>query len=172
MRLSTMKRLPLVLILAFCTALPSCFSYHAHFRKAVAASAGKHEDPTGPWIGEWKSDFNGHDGPLWCIVTESKDEAGAYDFRYRAGWGIFKFGNYVHTVKVNKTPEGHFLLKGDMDLPKLVGNHSVDGKITKDAFTAKFKSTKGDHGTMTLKRPPFAAPKEEKEEAKKAPAKE
>lgn len=164
MRLSNMKRLPAVFVLALCAVLSSCFTYHAHFQKSVVAAAGKHDDPTGPWVGEWNSDWNGHEGPLWCVVTESEKEAGAYDFRYRAGWGIFKFGNYVHTVKVDKTPEGHFLLKGNMELPRLVGNHSVDGTLTKDAFTAKYKSNKGDHGTMTLKRPPFKAPKEEKAE--------
>lgn len=145
------------LLLALCAVLPSCLSYHARFDQAVAKAAGKHEDPTGPWLGRWKSEWNGHEGPLWCIVTETPDTPGSYDFRYRAGWGILQFGNYVHTVKVDKTPDGSFLVKGEMDLPKLVGTHSLDGKVTSTTFDANYKSVKGDHGTMTLRRPPAAA---------------
>ena len=149
--MTRLLRLALLLVLA--ATLPSCLSYHARFQKAVAAAAGKHEDPTGPWKGTWKSDWNGHEGPLWCIVTKTKDQPGFYDFRYRAGWGILQFGNYVHTVKVEKTPEGNFRVKGQMDLPKLVGNHSLEGTVSKDTFDADFKSEKGDHGKMTLQRP-------------------
>ncbi|NIP98308.1 MAG: hypothetical protein GWO24_34820, partial [Akkermansiaceae bacterium] len=44
-------------------------------------------------------------------------------------------------------------VKGEMDLPKLVGTHSLDGTVTNNAFDAKYKSEKGDHGKMTLRRP-------------------
>jgi hypothetical protein len=141
-------------LLAVFTAIPSCLSYHARFDKAVAAAAGVHQDPTGAWKGTWKSNWNGHQGPLWCIVTETPDKPGSYDFRYRAGWGVIQFGNYVHAAAVDKTPEGTFLVKGKMELPKLVGTHSLEGIVTKDAFDASYKSDKGDHGTMILRRPP------------------
>lgn len=148
-------------LLALCGLLSSCFSYHVRFEKAVAGAAGKHVDLTGPWKGNWKSNWNGHEGPLWCIVTKSPDKPGSYDFRYRAGWGIFKFGNYVHTIPVEKGADGASILKGEMKLPKLFGTHSLEGKISQDAFDAKYKSDKGDHGTMTLRRPalkPAVAP--------------
>ncbi len=148
------RLLHLALLLALSAILPSCLSYHARFDKAVAAAAGKHPHPTGPWIGTWKSDWNGHEGPLWCIVTEAPDQPGSYDFRYRAGWGILQFGNYVHRVKPDKSPDGALLVKGEMDLPKLVGVHSLDGKVTNTDFNASYKSAKGDHGKMTFRRPP------------------
>jgi hypothetical protein len=98
-----------------------------------------------------------HEGPLWCIVTETPGQPDTYDFRYRAGWGILQFGNYVHTLKVDKTPEGALRVKGDMVLPKLVGTHALNGTVTDTTFDAAYTSTKGDHGSMTLRRPP--APK-------------
>jgi hypothetical protein len=146
-------RLPKFFLLTLCLALPGCLSYHARFEKAVATAAGKYEDPTGPWIGNWRSDWNGHEGPLWCIVTETPGQPGSYDFRYRAGWGILQFGNYVHTVTPEKSPEGSLLVKGEMDLPKLVGTHSLDGAVSNLAFDASYKSVKGDHGKMVLRRP-------------------
>ena len=149
-----MNRLGRLAVLLACTALlPSCLSYHARFDQAVAAAAGKFDGPTGPWKGEWKSNWNGHEGPLWCIVTPNPDHPGSYDFRYRAGWGILQFGNYVHTIKPEVTPDGHLIVQGEMELPKLVGTHSLDGTVTRDAFRANYKSDKGDHGTMTLRRP-------------------
>ena len=140
-------------LLAVCAVLPSCLSYHARLDKAVASAAGNFPDPTGPWIGTWKRDWNGHEGPLWCIVTPTPDQSGSYDFRYRAGWGILQFGNYVHTVKVEQAADGSLLVKGEMDLPKLVGTHSLNGRLNNLAFDADFKSEKGDHGKMTLRRP-------------------
>jgi hypothetical protein len=46
-------------------------------------------------------------------------------------------------------------------LPKLVGTHSLDGTVSNAAFDAAYKSAKGDHGKMTLRRPaakPAAVP--------------
>ena len=40
-----------------------------------------------------------------------------------------------------------------MDLPKLFGTHSLEGKLDPKSFDASYKSDKGDHGIMTLRRP-------------------
>lgn len=159
------RLLRIVLLAGICGLLSSCFAYQAHFNKAVAKAAGQYDDPTGAWKGTWKSNWNGHEGPLWCIITETPGKPGSYDFRYRAGWGVLEFGNYVHTVEVAKAPDGSFGLNGKMELPKLVGTHSVDGSLSKIAFDATYKSDKGDHGIMTLRRPP-----QKKKPVPKAPA--
>lgn len=143
--------------------LSSCLSYHARFEKAVAKAVarGNPTDLTGPWKGKWKSNWNGHEGPLWCIVTPTPEKPGSYDFRYRAGWGVFQFGNYVHTLPVEKNPDGSCQVKGEMALPKLFGTHSLDGRISARIFDASYKSDKGDHGIMTLRRPRDGAVKAE-----------
>ena len=145
----------LLLLLGCLLGLPSCLSYHARFDKAVAKAAaeGNPTDITGPWKGTWRSNWNGHEGPLWCIVTPTPEKPGTYDFRYRAGWGVLQFGNYVHTLPVQKSPDGFYRVKGEMALPKLFGTHSLDGRLSAKAFDASYKSDKGDHGVMTLRRP-------------------
>jgi hypothetical protein len=158
------RLLRLSLLIGFCGLLSSCLSYQVRFDKAVAAAAGKFDNPTGAWKGTWKSNWNGHEGPLWCIISETPGKPGFYDFRYRAGWGILQFGNYVHTLEVAKAPDGSFGLNGKMELPKLIGTHSLEGSVNKDAFEANYKSDKGDHGIMSLRRPPM------KKEALPAPA--
>ena len=153
-----------LLLLCILLSLPSCLSYHARFEKAAAeaAVAGEPKDITGPWKGKWKSQWNGHEGPLWCIVTPTPEKPGVYDFRYRAGWGVLEFGNYVHTIPAQKNPDGSYSVKGEMALPKLFGTHSLEGKLDAQAFDASYKSDKGDHGIMILRRPDGAnaAPKE------------
>ncbi|NNC86889.1 MAG: hypothetical protein HKN82_00355 [Akkermansiaceae bacterium] len=148
-----MRIAPCLLALAAGFLAVSCSPYQRDFRQAVAAAQGRHADPTGPWKGTWHSVPSGHDGPLWCIITETPGRAGSYDFRYRAGWGILNFGDYTHTVPVKRRPGGALGVTGSMELPAAVGTYSLDGMVTNDRFDAKYTSTKGDHGTFTLRRP-------------------
>lgn len=150
-----MRFLWLVLPLLIGSLLPSCstFAYQADFEKAVAAAPPAPADPTGPWKGSWKSNMNGHSGPLWCMVNPTPGAQDSYDFRYHAGWGKFEFGDFTHTVPGAMTPANTLAVQGKMELAGFVGTYTVDGTATKDTFKAKYKSDQGDHGTMTLKRP-------------------
>lgn len=148
-----MKSAILPLAAAITVALSSCAnSYHRAFAEASAALPRPPANAEGPWLGTWKSDVNGHTGPLWCIVQPTPDRPGDYDFRYRAGWGVFKFGDYTHTTPAKLAADGSLKLSGEMALPGDFGNYQAEGRLTRDSFTATYQS-KGDRGTMTLKRP-------------------
>ena len=83
----------------------------------------------------------------------SRDEDPDYwNFRYRAGWGVLKFGDYVHRVKAEVQPDGSLPLDSSMTLPSNFGTYAVKGTITPTKFDVRFKGN-GDHGTMTLSRP-------------------
>lgn len=150
-----MRPLLLACPLLLVALLPSCstFAYQADFDKAVAAAPAQPTDPTGPWKGAWVSKFNGHSGPLWCMIEPTPGKDGHYDFRYHAGWGKFQFGDFTHTVETAPNADGHLPVQGEMKLPGFIGNYTVDGLVTKDSFKATYKSDQGDHGTMTLQRP-------------------
>jgi hypothetical protein len=148
---------PLLVPLAAAVALCSCAN--SYTRGFAAASADLPQPPAnaeGPWLGTWKSDVNGHTGPLWCIVQPNPDRPGEYDFRYRAGWGALKFGDYTHTTPAKPAADGSLKLIGEMDLPGGFGTYQVEGRLTRDSFTATYQSD-GDRGTMTLKRPAMGA---------------
>jgi hypothetical protein len=133
--------------------LSSCAgSYHRGFTEASAALPRPPANAEGPWIGTWKSDVNGHTGPLWCIVQPATLSPGEYHFRYRAGWGFLKFGDYTHATPAKLAADGSMKLSGEMVLPGGFGNYQVEGSLTHDSFTATYQSD-GDRGTMTLKRP-------------------
>lgn len=138
----------LALVLCSCGA----HSYHSGF---VQASTNLPRPPTnaeGPWLGTWISEVNGHTGPLWCIVQPTPDRPGDYDFRYRAGWGVLKFGDYTHTVPAELGKDGSLALSGEMKLPGGLGTYQVKGKLTRETFTATYQGA-DDKGTMSLKRP-------------------
>lgn len=138
--------LPLVMV----SCMPG--TYTRDFVKETTAQPDPPTSVEGPWIGEWKSEVNGHQGPLWCIVRPSVDQPGHYDFRYRAGWGMMKFGDYTHQVATEPDADGHLPLKGEMELPAGFGSYAVEGRLTPTEFTATYES-KGDRGTMSLARP-------------------
>ena len=132
--------------------LVSCGTgYNADFAREVAAMPDSPNSAQGPWKGEWKSDVNGHRGPLWCILSQG--EAGKWDFRYRAGWGVLEFGDYTHTLEVEEKPDGSLVFDGGMDLPGGVGFHTVKGTVSNESFQARYTSEHGDHGAMILDRP-------------------
>lgn len=144
------RMIPLVAALA----LSSCgvSSYSRGFEKATAAMPRPPVNAEGPWEGTWKSSVNGHHGPLWAIVQPSADRPGHYDFRYRAGWGALRFGDYTHTTPARLGRDGSIDLSGEMVLPGGLGNYQVKGRLTRDTFKATYRSA-ADHGTMTLQRP-------------------
>ncbi|MGC6426577.1 MAG: hypothetical protein ACON5H_06225 [Akkermansiaceae bacterium] len=132
--------------------LTSCgSSYHSAFQKARKQSIPK-PSVEGAWKGTWKSKANGHHGPLWCIVSQNEKDQTLWDFRYRAGWGILQFGDYLHQVPAKLDRHGNLPIKGSMTLPNNFGTYSVNGQLTPGQFNLRYKGS-GDHGTMTLSRP-------------------
>jgi len=144
-------------LLAAAVALPlSSCDTGAYSRGFAAASAAMVRPPVnaeGPWQGTWQSAVNGHHGPLWCMVQPSPGRPGQYDFRYRAGWGVLRFGDYTHSVPGRLAGDGSLRLSGAMVLPAGLGTYQVDGRLTREAFVAGYRSA-GDRGTMDLRRPP------------------
>lgn len=128
-----------------------CSVYPRDFRAAVAAQPVTHVSPDGPWTGEWRSEVNGHHGPLWCVV--SPGDAGRHAFRYRAGWGVMSFGDYTHVADTRSDGRGAISFAGEMELPGGAGTYAVEGKVTTDRFEARYRSDRGDRGVMTLSRP-------------------
>lgn len=141
------------LLILLTALLGSCApGYHAAFKKEAALLPDPPVSPEGAWQGSWKSDTNGHHGPLWCIVRPTPGKAGSHDFRYRAGWGIVRFGNYTHTTPTTRNQDGTLLLNGAMTLPAGLGTYKVKGTLTATTFDATY-SSKHDRGTLTLRRP-------------------
>ena len=132
-------------------AFTGCSQYSRDFRSGVAAWSNSANSATGPWEGEWRSEVNGHHGPLWCLVERM--DAEHHTFRYRAGWGVMSFGDYVHVASTEPDGRGGILFSGEMELPGGFGTYLVDGRVTPRRFAARFRSDRGDRGVMEISRP-------------------
>lgn len=142
--------LPLIIL---SLALAACSPFQRDFRRV--ADEGRPDGPTGAWQGRWTSEMNGHSGPLWCLVSPTVEEggkAGRFDFRYRAGWGMFRFGDYTHRG-AGWMDGGVMRVGGEMKLPDAVGTYRIDGTLSPDRFSARFESDRGDRGRIELSRP-------------------
>ena len=146
-----------LILLAAAIVLPlsSCGtgSYARGFAASSTAMVRPPVNADGPWQGAWVSVFNGDHRPLWCIVQRSAGRPGYYDFRYCAGWGVVRFGDYTHRVAARLASDGSLKLNGAMILPAGLGTYRVDGRLTREAFVAEYQSA-NDCGKMELRRPP------------------
>lgn len=132
--------------------LASCSPYERDFRRASREMPRPAVSPHGPWVGEWRSEVNGHHGPIWCLVDEADGEPDVTRFRYRAGWGLLQFGDFSHKVPTRRAGDGSLELDDEMELPGGFGTYRVQGRVTAERFDVTYRS-RGDHGTMTLRRP-------------------
>ena len=127
----------------------SSFSREWSSAPAKATSVGSIE---GRWHGYWKSDVNGHNGDLKCVVTRNPDQT------YRANfsavyWKILTF-TYVANLKGTPTPTPTTIqLSGQQDLGAMAGGvYTYEGTATDTNFDCTY-SSKYDHGKFVMTRP-------------------
>ena len=107
-------------------------------------------DITGAWEGTWKSDSNGHNGRLRCILTKTSEEN--YQARYRANYK--KILSFEYTVPLTAARDGSsYRFEGSADLGKLAGGvYTYKGAASAGTFISTYDS-KYDHGTFEMSRP-------------------
>src|SRR5215469_3364529 len=102
-----------ILVLAAGLGLASgCTSFKTAWEQAATHPAAP-DKVLGRWEGNWRSDVNGHNGSLRCVVTQHQD--GSYQARFRAIYRkVIGFGYTVklHGVETN----GVFKFDGEANL--------------------------------------------------------
>jgi hypothetical protein len=104
----------------------------------------------GSWGGSWKSDANGHNGSLRCVITQKRD--GTYKARFHAVYKkVIGFG-YTATLQATET-NGTFHFKGEADLGWWAGGvYQYEGHAEETNFFSTYRC-KYDHGTFQMTRP-------------------
>ncbi len=142
---------------ATCLSLVGCTDFKEQWRKATDEAAkrkGKYADLTGPWEGTWKSDVNGHNGKLRCLITRQDD--GTYEFHYWAQWQKVLSGSFRENYEVVDKKDGSFTFSGEKDLGKMGGKFTHKGTAKATSLDATYRSELGDHGVFELTRPKLA----------------
>jgi len=101
------------------------------------------------WEGIWRSDVNGHEGKLRCIVLPAENAMSL--FRFSATWGPGIVSDYDIQMKVQQGADGSETFEGELDLGMFMGNYKCKGTITGDAFAATYDSSQ-DQGIFEMQR--------------------
>ncbi len=128
-----------------------CSSFNRHWEEA-GRMPGTATGMSGRWEGTWRSEANGHEGGLRCLVTEQ--ENGLYEAWFRATYHrVFDlhFG-YKVPLTVERT-NGVYRFEGEADLGWLAGGiYHYEGEATAEHFFSRYRSRQ-DQGTFDMRRP-------------------
>jgi hypothetical protein len=133
--------------------LAGCSSFQGDWNKTLAAKTAT-TGLIGPWEGTWRSEVNGHNNVLQCIVSRS--EEGVYSARFHAKYKTplqvtVSFG-YTVPLSVQLTNDlWHF--SGSANLGWMAGGvYTYEGSASATNFTSTYNS-KYDHGVFQMRRP-------------------
>lgn len=126
---------PIVAILMFCCA-------------ANSLHAGG-LDLSGRWKGEWRSNSNGHHGPM--NATFERVDCKHYEVRFRGRFAKVIPFRYKATLEVTGRTSCGVQLSGSHRLGPIMGTFEYQAHATNRNFTAHYKS-RNDHGTFKLAR--------------------
>ena len=103
----------------------------------------------GRWKGTWLSDFNGHTGELWAIITGQDD--GSLLVKYRGTYGAGLTFQYEVPMTVER--DGDILrFSAESDLGDMWGGvYTYEGSVEGDVFHSTYNSSV-DHGTFNMTR--------------------
>ena len=126
-----------------------CTSFSHDWNKAAKDPAPP-IDLQGRWEGTWKSDVNGHNDKLRCVITRQGETN--YLARFHAKYGkALGFGYKVHLNVLEK--DGAIAFSGDANLGWLAGGlYHYEGHADLTNFVSSYNS-KHDHGTFHMTRP-------------------
>ena len=145
-----LNRSPMALILVslFLVMLGSgCSSFNREWRAAAPIPPAGME---GRWLGTWRSDVNGHNGKLRCLVRRT--EAGQFEARFHAKYKrILSFG---YTVGLTVQEEsGSWKFAGEADLGWMAGGaYQYEGQASTTNFLSAYRCA-SDHGLFQMTRP-------------------
>jgi hypothetical protein len=117
-------------------------------------AAGKVPAPPGlggRWEGTWKSEVNGHNGNLRCLISPTSP-TNHYDALFHAKY--LKMFSFTYPVELTATNAGNiFHFTGSADLGAAGGVFHYDGTADAARFLATYSSKK-DHGTFEMLKVP------------------
>lgn len=103
----------------------------------------------GRWEGVWKSQQDGHSGPLRCVIRQAGPET--YDCLFNATfWGIFRAT--FEAKLIGRSVGEQVYLMGDQDLGWPMGLYHYACSANPTQFYCAYHA-KDDHGYFALGRP-------------------
>ena len=135
-------------------AITGCSSFERQYEAALASSPTV-DSPEGAWVGNWKSNRNGHTGELRCVIEKSVDDIYIATFKARY-WKCFTYTSTADLTMLKNVDE--FTFSGDAELGWLAGGtYQYEGRVTDRFFFSEYEC-RWDHGTFYMERPKEGQP--------------
>jgi hypothetical protein len=141
-----MNRVLLLLLATVC--LSSCGSAFRQEWNAAKAKPIPASSIAGAWEGSWRSEVNGHQGKLRCVVPAKTTNT--REFHYYATWAKIFSGSLKATHVLQPQAQG-VKFTAEHDLGSF-GQFTAQGTITDQKFRARYHAA-GDHGVFEMQRP-------------------
>lgn len=136
-------------LLALVLVISGCSSFDRQYEAALATAPAA-DSPEGAWVGNWKSNKNGHSGELRCVVEKSVDDVYIANFEARY-WKCFTYTSSADLTMVQQGDEYQF--SGAAELGWLAGGtYHYEGRVNRKFFFSEYECN-WDHGTFYLERP-------------------
>ena len=132
--------------------ITGCSSFDRAWKKSATIPPGTNS-LVGRWEGTWRSDVNGHNDQLRCLMTPLTNGffSARFHAKYRKGILRFTFG-YTAPLKVREQ-EGVFQFEGESNLGWYAGGvYRYLGTATGTNFFSTYDS-KYDRGVFRMTRP-------------------
>lgn len=144
--------IPAVLLSLVFIVASGCSSFNRGWKKAASAPTPT-DSIAGRWEGTWRSDVNGHNGGLRCLMTPSTN--GLFSARFHATyklWFLPVSGSYTVPLSA-RANGGQWEFVGDADLGWYAGGHyRYRGNASDTNFFSTYDS-KHDRGVFEMRRP-------------------
>ena len=130
-----------------------CSTFERDWRSAAQIPFSTNTTITGRWEGTWRSEVNGHNDQLRCLMTPLTNGLHSARFHARYKKGIFRFSfSYSVPLQVRRANDT-FQFVGEADLGWLAGGiYRYEGSATATNFFSTYRS-KYDRGTFQMERP-------------------
>ncbi|XZE19278.1 hypothetical protein SH449x_004595 [Pirellulaceae bacterium SH449] len=113
--------------------------------KNIAYSA----DPTGRWVGEWRSQSTGHRGPMRATVRQSGD--GSYQARFSGRFALVIPFTYKVAMHPSYDEYGNVHLYASKPLGPLMGSYTMNAVSMGNQLSGSFQAAK-DVGSIQMRR--------------------
>ncbi len=107
------------------------------------------DSPAGVYRGEWRSNSNGHHGPMRAVVQPRTD--GTYQARFTGRFALVIPFAYKVTLQPMQDEFGNTILTANKPLGPILGSYQMTAQANECGLNGNFQAA-GDNGSIQMNR--------------------
>ena len=107
------------------------------------------DNPSGIWRGQWRSESNGHHGPMRANIQSKPD--GNYQARFTGRFALVIPFAYRVTLHPSYDGNGNAILFAEKPLGPILGSYRMSAQADMNGLNGNFQAA-GDNGVIQMQR--------------------